>query len=335
MLIPAGTAGDRASTAAGRHARHGWPCQPRVSSSALGSAHARRPRRRRPRDGGVRRPPSRRREYGCIGDGWLQATRVWVDGVDLTSRRRTVIDCLLTWPEQEGASLVDHVASSSAVRHRDPRTHGGLGQGPARRGSDDVHHRGRRRRCVVCGRAAPAPDPPRCCHRRLGGQPSGRPPTGARAVVDVWFPERATRGRGGRAGMARVIGRDSRTIAPRQNALVLAGCTVLRFTWRRRRTLRHTGSFARSGGPWQRRQLRSGRNLRADQADFRHYLPVGSRGAEGAVRAGSAAPACADPDPVRDGERREAPPDDGASGPPARADRRACPAGRRPAWSPG
>jgi hypothetical protein len=155
----------------------------------------------------------------------------WLDGIDLTSRRRTVIDCLLTWPEQEGASLVDHVLR---VRLFDTET---LGRMTA--SAKGLHGVGRMTSIIEAAAAGAWSAAVRRLHQILRGAGIGGwvanhavdLPTGARAVVDIWFPSArlAVEVDGQAWHVSRTRFQDDRT---RQNALVLAGCTVLRFTWR-------------------------------------------------------------------------------------------------------
>ncbi len=163
---------------------------------------------------------------------WLApGDRNWLYGIAVTSRLRTVGDCLLTWRRPDAEDLVHHLLrtgllSTAALQELPPRSkraHGiaqlvdvvesavGGSWSAAERRLHDVM-----RAAGILGWVA----------NHAIVLPDGR-----RVVVDVWFPEQRVVVEVD--GHAWHVSRERfETDRVRQNALVLLGCTVLRFTWK-------------------------------------------------------------------------------------------------------
>jgi very-short-patch-repair endonuclease len=157
--------------------------------------------------------------------------RSWVDGFVVTSRNRTVLDCLLTWPNDRAADLIDHVlrtrlvtldrleeiAASAHGKHGAPRLRGLVEAASAGAWS------AAERRMHLLLRGA-----------RIGGwlanHPLALPGHGGTVVADIWFPDAHVAIEVDGAAWHTDRTRFQRD-RERQNALVLAGATVLRFTW--------------------------------------------------------------------------------------------------------
>jgi very-short-patch-repair endonuclease len=160
----------------------------------------------------------------------LSGDRSWVEGIDLTSRARTLADCLLTWSESDGADLVDHVLrvglfDAAALRRMAIASrglHGIAGMSAiierASAGAWSAAERRLHQVLRVAGIVGWVAN-----HRlEIAG--------GLSAIVDVWFP--SARVAIEVDGQAWHVSRERfQSDRSRQNALVLAGCTVLRFTW--------------------------------------------------------------------------------------------------------
>ena len=153
-----------------------------------------------------------------------------LDGLPLTSRFRTVADCLSTWPLNAAANLLDHVLRTRAVPlHEMDRL---VADAKA------THGVGQLRRLVQSASGGSWSAAERRLHELLRAagvegwvaNKALRLAHGRRVVVDVWFEE---------ARLAVEIDGQAWHVSPerfqrdreRQNALVMSGCTVLRFTW--------------------------------------------------------------------------------------------------------
>jgi very-short-patch-repair endonuclease len=156
--------------------------------------------------------------------------RSWFHGVDVTSRRRTVLDCLLTWPDDRAAGLIDHVLRTGTL------TIGHLRH--VAESASGAHGAPRLRELVEASSAGTWSEAERRFHAllrraRVPGWVANHAlalDDGRTAVVDVWFPgPRVAVELDGHAWHSdRARFQRDRT---RQNALILAGVTVLRFTW--------------------------------------------------------------------------------------------------------
>jgi very-short-patch-repair endonuclease len=151
-------------------------------------------------------------------------------GLPLTARPRTVVDCLASWPRASAEHLLNHVLRTAVLTVQQIRI--ALDSAKATRGVGQARHlfeqsvqgswsaaEGRFHELLrangITGWAA---------NHRL------RMADGRSAVIDVWFEDaRLAVEVDGQAWhvSAERFQRDR----SRQNALVLAGCTVLRFTW--------------------------------------------------------------------------------------------------------
>jgi very-short-patch-repair endonuclease len=153
-----------------------------------------------------------------------------VNEVDATSRRRTVLDCLLTWPDDRAADLLDHVLRCRMF------TIDSLEQLAASASGD--HGIVRLRQMLAASSAGSWSAAERKLHDLLRGarirgwcaNAAVSLLDGRTALIDVWFPaERVAIEVDGQAWHTDRT-RFERDRA-RQNALILAGATVLRFTW--------------------------------------------------------------------------------------------------------
>jgi very-short-patch-repair endonuclease len=152
-----------------------------------------------------------------------------VMGVLVTGLRRTVFDCLGRLPEPSALDLLAWVSSRRLVEHDELTSW--VGEHPGRWGNP-----ARRRLAMRLARGAmnPAEDLLHAILRRarIVGWSAGVPLSeilGVWAVADVYFPDvRLVIEVDGRRAHA-----DERFQADRsrQNLLVTAGCTVLRYTW--------------------------------------------------------------------------------------------------------
>ena len=153
----------------------------------------------------------------------------YVNGVPVTSRRRTVLDCLGRLPKDEASSLLAWVSSRRILAPEAIQTWLG-----AHRGRLGNLARAQAAQRLAAGAVSPAEDLLHEILRRAGitGWIAGAwlaEHVGVYAQADVYFP--AVRlvievdGRSAHGGEA--FQRD-RT---RQNELVAAGCVVLRYTW--------------------------------------------------------------------------------------------------------
>lgn len=156
-----------------------------------------------------------------------ERTRVGVAA--LTTRRRTIIDCLgrLSWEEAE--RLLAWVVSRRQLTADDLEAW--LDQHPREWGN------AQRRRASTALRSGVASEAERLLHRLLAdggivgwvGNASLLDAIGVPASADVYFPDvRLVIEVDGRAHHGATRFQRDRT---RQNALVAAGCTVLRYTW--------------------------------------------------------------------------------------------------------
>lgn len=153
-----------------------------------------------------------------------------MDGLPTTSRRRTVLDCLLVLPEPDGRRLLDRALQQRWVTLEEMV--GQVGAAARRWGAP------RARRVVGAADPGTAAHSERVLQRLLraagveGWVPNHpvRLPDGSRAFVDVAFPTRLLAvevdGWAWHSDPERF--RRDRT---RQNLLVAGGWTVLRFTW--------------------------------------------------------------------------------------------------------
>ncbi|MBN9375444.1 MAG: DUF559 domain-containing protein [Cellulomonas sp.] len=152
-----------------------------------------------------------------------------VMGVRVTGFRRTVFDCLGRLPEQQALDLLAWVASRRLVEHDELTSW--VAEHPGRWGNPSRRRLARR---LAEGAMNPAEDLLHAILRRAGitGWSAGEPlheHVGVWAVADVYFADvrLVIEVDGQRAhGDERFQG--DRT---RQNLLVTAGCTVLRYTW--------------------------------------------------------------------------------------------------------
>ncbi len=151
-------------------------------------------------------------------------------GLPLTSRPRTVADCVSTWPPSAAANLLDHVLRTRVVPVHE--------MGRLVADAKGTHGVGQLRRLVQSASGGSWSAAERRLHRLLRAagihgwvaNKALRLAHGRRVVVDVWFEE---------ARLAVEIDGQAWHVGPerfqrdreRQNALVLSGCTVLRFTW--------------------------------------------------------------------------------------------------------
>lgn len=147
----------------------------------------------------------------------------------VTTRRRTIVDCLGRLSDPEATRLLAWVQSRRLLDPADLDSW--LGEHPKRWGN--VARRAAVGR-LTSGAVNPAEERLHSILRRAGidGWAGGRPllaEIGVAAVADVYFPDERlvleVDGREAHAGRFQ----EDRT---RQNALIAAGCTVLRYTWR-------------------------------------------------------------------------------------------------------
>lgn len=151
-------------------------------------------------------------------------------GIAVTRRRRTVLDCLASLRLGRALELLDHALTDRLL------TIDELAAEVARSGG---RHGIRRLRALLAeARSGSRSEAERLLHMLLreagvcGWQANARlePMPGIVAVADLWFPAaRVVVEVDGRAW--HVSGERFQRDRTRQNALVLSGCTVLRFTW--------------------------------------------------------------------------------------------------------
>jgi very-short-patch-repair endonuclease len=156
--------------------------------------------------------------------------RSWTTGFEVTSRARTLTDCLLTWQLRDAADLMDYVLRTGAFALADLDRLVAAARG--------LHGINQLVGVVEQSRGGSWSAAERRLHGVLNGAGIAgwvanhaiELPTGRRAVVDVWFPE--ARLAVEVDGQAWHVDRERfQTDRSRQNALILSGLAVLRFTW--------------------------------------------------------------------------------------------------------
>ena len=151
-------------------------------------------------------------------------------GVPITTRRRTVLDCLGRLPGPAALDLLAWVAARRLLTASD------IDEWlEAHRGRPGNRQRAEVARRLRTGAVNPAEDRLHTILRRAGitgwtANASLLEALGVAAVADVYFPAvRLVLEVDGRAAHSSDRFQSDRT---RQNALIVAGCTVLRYTWR-------------------------------------------------------------------------------------------------------
>lgn len=150
-------------------------------------------------------------------------------GVPVTAFRRTVFDCLGRLPVEHALGLLAWVSSRQLVEHE--ALSAWVGDHPGRWGNPSRRRVAKR---LARGAVSPAEDLLHAILRRggIGGWTAGvslHDELGVWAVADVYFPDvRLVIEVDGRAAHGDDRFQADRT---RQNLLVAAGCTVLRYTW--------------------------------------------------------------------------------------------------------